>query len=150
MLSNFPLSFPSSSLHHSYYSKFNSKYTLFSFLCSKEKKLKKNLPRCYISSIIFTIIIRKGIVKSFHENISLISIIKHENPAKGNQRSKGRVVHPPFGEETVGWALQRWTACRGRKKKRKCSRAFLSVIYMAIPARRTRHPSIIVLTTESY
>lgn len=55
MLSNFPLSFPSSSLHHSYYSKFNSKYTLFSFLCSKEKKLKKNLPRCYISSIIFTI-----------------------------------------------------------------------------------------------
>lgn len=148
MLSNFPLSFPS--LHHSYYSKFNSKYILFSFLCSKGKKLKKNLPRCYISSIIFTIIIRKGIVKSFHENISLISIIKHENPAKGNQRSKGRVVHPPFGEETVGWALQRWTACRGRKKKRKCSRAFLSVIYMAIPARRTRHPSIIVLTTESY
>lgn len=51
-LSNFPLSFPS--LHHSYYSKFNSKYTLFSFLCSKEKKLKKNLPRCYILSIIFT------------------------------------------------------------------------------------------------
>lgn len=150
MLSNFPLSFPSSSLHRFYYSKFNSKYTLFSFLCSKEKKLKKNLPRCYISSIIFTIIIRKGIVKSFHENISLISIIKHENPAKGNERSKGRVVHPPFGEETVGWALQRWTACRGRKKKRKCSRAFLSVIYMAIPARRTRHPSIIVLTTESY
>lgn len=148
MLSNFPLSFPS--LHHFYYSKFNSKYILFSFLCSKGKKLKKNLPRCYISSIIFTIIIRKGIVKSFHENISLISIIKHENPAKGNQRSKGRVVHPPFGEETVGWALQRWTACRGRKKKRKCSRAFLSVIYMAIPARRTRHPSIIVLTTESY
>lgn len=149
MLSNFPLSFPS--LHHSYYSKFNSKYTLLSFLCSKEKKLKKNLISVISHQLYLRYIItRKGIVKSFHENISLISIIKHENPAKGNQRSKGRVVHPPFGEETVGWALQRWTACRGRKKKRKCSRAFLSVIYMAIPARRTRHPSIIVLTTESY
>lgn len=148
MLSNFPLSFPS--LHHSYYSKFNSKYILFSFLCSKGKKLKKNLPRCYISSIIFTI---HNYKKRNCQILPREYFLNLHNKTRKSRKRKPKIERArraSIGEETVGWALQRWTACRGRKKKRKCSRAFLSVIYMAIPARRTRHPSIIVLTTESY
>lgn len=129
MLSNFPLSFPSSSLHRFYYSKFNSKYTLLSFLCSKEKKLKKNLPRCYISSIIFTIIIRKGIVKSFHENISLISIIKHENPARKPKIERARRASTVRGGDGGMGSSKVDSVSRAKKEKKMLACIFIGNLY---------------------
>lgn len=128
----------------------------------KKKEIRKKsslVSHCYISRIVLikklyiyiVARVRKKLSNPCTRIQSLISVIKHLRYQNLARKPKAKIVCAIERARRAsivrrGDGLFKGGQCVADKKreKKKCSRAFLSVIYMAIPARHTCHIQVLL------